>query len=65
MKLPTNLKFRDFRLVSKPSDWSIQSQYPETELNPYTLDDYVYEKVRFNNKLDKATVLDIGKSGGI
>ncbi len=49
--------------VSKPSDWSIQSQYPETELNPYTLDDYVYEKVRFNNKLDKATVLDIGKSG--
>jgi hypothetical protein len=72
MSLPTATDFTDMgsdittltnNKVSKPSDWSIQSQYPETELNPYTLDDYVYEKVRWNNKLDKATVLDIGKSG--
>ena len=72
MSLPTATDFTDMgsdiatltdNKVSKPSDWSIQSQYPETELNPYTLQDYVYEKVRFNNKLDKATVLDIGKTG--
>ena len=53
--------------VSKPSDWSAMNNptglVPETELNPYSLDSYVYNKVRRQNKLDKETFLDLGKVG--
>ena len=75
MNLPTASDFTDLGTditnltddkVSKPSDWSAMNNptgnVPETELNPYSLDAYVTEKVRRQNKLDKATILDIGKA---
>ena len=75
MNLPTASDFTDLGTditnltddkVSKPSDWSAMNNptgnVPETELNPFSLDSYVYEKVRNQNKLDKATILDIGKA---
>ena len=53
--------------VSKPSDWSAMNNptglVPETELNPFSLDSYVYTKVRNQNKIDKDTFLDLGKVG--
>ena len=53
--------------VSKPSDWNSMNNptglVPETELNPYSLDSYVYNKVRNQNKIDKDTYLDLGKVG--
>ena len=53
--------------VSKPDDWNAMNNptglVPETELNPYSLDSYVYNKVRNQNKIDKDTYLDLGKVG--
>ena len=76
MNLPTASDFTDLGTditnltddkVSKPSDWSAMNNptgnVPETELNPYSLDSYVYNKVRRQNKLDKETFLDLGKVG--
>ncbi len=35
---------------------------PETELNPYSLDAYVTEKVRNQNNINKASILNLGKN---
>ena len=52
--------------VSKPSDWSAMNNptgnVPETELNPYSLDAYVTEKVRNQNNINKASILNLGKN---
>ena len=52
--------------VSKPSDWSLMNNptgnVPETELNPYSLDAYVTEKVRNQNNINKASILNLGKN---
>ncbi len=76
MSLPTSTDFTDMGSdittltddkVDKPSDWNAMNNptglVPETELNPYSLDSYVYNKVRNQNKIDKDTYLDLGKVG--